>query len=102
LFDLFTHLGYKCGLISTVEYRIGSEVYPSTHTTPDTVSLHRLFAKMSAEGCTHVFMEVSSHALDQDRIAGIPFAGAIFTNITHDHLDYHITFDNYIKGREEY
>lgn len=100
LFDLFTQLGYRCGLISTVSYRIAEATVNSTHTTPDAVSLHRLFKQMYDEGCTHVFMEVSSHAIHQNRIAGIPFSGGIFTNITHDHLDYHGTFAEYIKAKK--
>lgn len=100
LFDLFTHLGYQCGLISTVSYNIGNQVFTSTHTTPDPISLHALFHKMHQEGCTHVFMEVSSHAIHQNRIAGIPFKGCIFSNITHDHLDYHGTFSEYIKAKK--
>jgi UDP-N-acetylmuramoyl-L-alanyl-D-glutamate--2,6-diaminopimelate ligase len=86
LFELFTHLGYECGLISTVEYRIKNEKYQSTHTTPDPISLHKLLKKMHDSGCTHVFMEVSSHSIHQQRIAGIQFDGGIFSNITHDHL----------------
>lgn len=102
LFQLFTALGYKCGLISTVQNQIGTEIVPSTHTTPDAVSLQSLLAKMKAEGCTHVFMEVSSHAIHQHRIAGTYFTGACFTNITHDHLDYHVTFDEYIHVKKSF
>lgn len=100
LYKLFSALGYTCGLVSTVQNHIGGQVVPATHTTPDPVSLQGLFRDMADAGCTHVFMEVSSHAIHQHRIAGIHFDGAIFTNITHDHLDYHGTFDEYIRVKK--
>lgn len=100
LFNLFTELGYKCGLISTVQNQIGTEIIPATHTTPDSVNLSKLLARMVEEECDYVFMEVSSHALDQHRVDGLQFAGGIFSNISHDHLDYHQTFDAYIKAKK--
>ncbi|HET6539240.1 MAG TPA: UDP-N-acetylmuramoyl-L-alanyl-D-glutamate--2,6-diaminopimelate ligase [Chryseolinea sp.] len=102
LYKLFTTLGHRSGLISTVENRIVDQVIPSTHTTPDPIQLNELLRRMLEEKCTHVFMEVSSHAIDQERIAGLKFVGALFTNITHDHLDYHVTFENYIKAKKKY
>ncbi|HRB79779.1 MAG TPA: UDP-N-acetylmuramoyl-L-alanyl-D-glutamate--2,6-diaminopimelate ligase, partial [Niabella sp.] len=100
LFKLFSALGYHCGLVSTVQNQIGNKVVPSTHTTPDAVFLNELLAQMVAEGCAFAFMEVSSHAIHQHRIEGLEFAGAIFSNITHDHLDYHKTFDEYIRVKK--
>jgi len=102
LFRLFTKLGYHCGLLSTVQNQIGDTVIPATHTTPDPINLNVLLAKMVDDGCLYVFMEVSSHAIHQQRIAGLKFAGGIFSNITHDHLDYHKTFDEYIRVKKSF
>jgi UDP-N-acetylmuramoyl-L-alanyl-D-glutamate--2,6-diaminopimelate ligase len=102
LFRLFTELGYHCGLLSTVQNQIGEKIIPATHTTPDAIHLNALLADMVAEGCEYVFMEVSSHAIHQQRIAGLKFAGGIFSNITHDHLDYHKTFDEYIRVKKAF
>ena len=95
LYDLFRRLGYHVGLISTVCNRIDEETLPTDHTTPDPVTLHALIARMAEAGCSHVFMEVSSHAVDQQRIAGLHYAAGVFTNLTRDHLDYHKTFAAY-------
>ncbi len=102
LFKLFSELGYNCGLISTVQNQIGNAIIPSTHTTPDAISLNALLNKMVEANCSHVFMECSSHAIHQHRITGLQFAGALFSNITHDHLDYHKTFDEYIKVKKSF
>lgn len=102
LYKLFTRLGYTCGLISTVENVIGADVIHATHTTPDAVSLNRLLKQMADSGCSHVFMETSSHALHQHRVTGLQYTGALFSNITHDHLDYHHTFDEYIRVKKSF
>ena len=102
LYKLFMALDVNCGLISTVNNMIGETVSPSTHTTPDVISLNILLKRMVDEGCRYAFMEVSSHAVHQQRIAGLEFAGGIFTNITHDHLDYHKTFDEYIRVKKNF
>ena len=102
LHKLFTQLGHKVGLLSTVINKIGTTEIVSTHTTPDPVSLNKLLSEMVHEDCTHCFMEVSSHAIHQDRTAGLTFSGAAFTNITHDHLDYHNTFKEYINVKKKF
>ncbi|ARS35894.1 UDP-N-acetylmuramoyl-L-alanyl-D-glutamate--2,6-diaminopimelate ligase [Pontibacter actiniarum] len=102
LHKLFRELGYHVGLISTVQNQIDEEIIPATHTTPDAVKLNELLAQMVKAGCTHCFMEVSSHAMVQQRVAGITFAGGVFTNITHDHLDYHGSFEDYIKAKKSF
>ncbi len=102
LFNLFQNLGYEVGLLSTVVNRIGNMVVPATHTTPDPIALNSLLRQMVDSGCDYCFMEVSSHAIVQQRIAGLYFVGGIFTNITHDHLDFHETFGNYIKAKKKF
>lgn len=102
LFDIFTNLEYKCALISTVEYRIAGEIMPSTHTTPDVLTLNKILAKAVESGCEYAFMEVSSHGIHQNRTEGLHFKIAGFTNITHDHLDYHKTFADYLKTKKRF
>ena len=102
LFDIFKNLGFKSALISTVEYRIADEIIPSTHTTPDIVRLNQMLANAVEMGCEYAFMEVSSHGIHQNRTEGLNFKIAGFTNITHDHLDYHKTFSEYIKTKKRF
>lgn len=102
LFDIFKNLGFKSALISTVEYRIGDEIIPSTHTTPDVVRLNQMLAKAVEVGCEYAFMEVSSHGIHQNRTEGLKFKIAGFTNISHDHLDYHKTFSEYLKTKKRF
>ena len=100
LYKVFLALGYGAGLFSTIRNMVMEEEIPATHTTPDAIQLNKLLRFISDKGCTYCFMEVSSHAIDQNRIAGLTFAGGIFTNITHDHLDYHSTFQNYLQAKK--
>ncbi len=102
LYKLFMSIDVQAGLLSTVNNMVGEEIIPATHTTPDVVTLNELLKRMVDNGCTHAFMEVSSHAVHQNRIAGLEFSGGIFTNITHDHLDYHKTFDEYIRVKKQF
>ena len=102
LYNLLRKLGYKVGLLSTVRNYIDDKIIEATHTTPDAVQMNYLMKEMVDYGCEYCFMEVSSHAIDQNRIAGLEFAGAVFTNITHDHLDYHKTFAEYIKAKKKF
>jgi UDP-N-acetylmuramoyl-L-alanyl-D-glutamate--2,6-diaminopimelate ligase len=102
LHKLFQELGYKVGLLSTVVNKINEQEIPSTHTTPNPIALNKLLAEMVKQGCDYCFMEVSSHAIVQGRIAGLKFKGGVFSNITHDHLDYHGTFKEYIKAKKTF
>jgi UDP-N-acetylmuramoyl-L-alanyl-D-glutamate--2,6-diaminopimelate ligase len=102
LYKLFRDLGYKCGLLSTVENQINGQVIPATHTTPDPIELNKLMSEMVEKGCDYCFMEVSSHAIAQHRIVALQFSGGIFSNLTHDHLDYHKTFDSYLKAKKTF
>lgn len=102
LYELFSLLGYQVGLMSTVTVRVGSQVIQATHTTPDPIQIQQHFHAMVEAGLSHCFMEVSSHGIDQDRIAGIGFAGGVFTNLTHDHLDYHKTFAAYRNAKKKF
>ncbi len=102
LYKLFRDMGYKAGLLSTVENKINDKIFQATHTTPDPVELNRLLSDMVNAGCDYCFMEVSSHAIAQHRIAGLNFTGGIFSNLTHDHLDYHKTFDSYLKAKKAF
>lgn len=102
LYDLFRKLGYGAGLISTVKYSINGEDFTSTHTTPDVIRINQLLSGMVEKGCEYCFMEVSSHSIVQNRISGLTFCGGVFTNITHDHLDYHKTFKEYIEAKKKF
>ncbi len=102
LYNMFTKMGHKCGLLSTVCNYVVDEAIPASHTTPDPIELNRLLAKMVDAGCEYAFMECSSHAIAQKRIGGLNFAGGIFTNLTRDHLDYHKTFENYRDAKKAF
>ena len=102
LYNMFRKFGYKVGLISTVCNYIDDEAIPTEHTTPDPITLNKLLGRMADEGCKYAFMEVSSHSVAQKRIGGLKFAGGIFTNLTRDHLDYHLTVDNYLKAKKAF
>ena len=102
LYNLFRMMNIPCGLLSTVENKINNRVIPSTHTTPDSIALNKLLAEMVEEGCEYCFMEVSSHAVVQQRIAGLTFTGGIFSNLTHDHIDYHKSFEAYLKAKKSF
>ncbi|MBW6459938.1 MAG: UDP-N-acetylmuramoyl-L-alanyl-D-glutamate--2,6-diaminopimelate ligase [Bacteroidales bacterium] len=102
LYRIFTELGYCCGLLSTIRNIIAGEEIVATHTTPDPLQINRLLRKLADEGGSYCFMEVSSHAVDQQRIAGLKFTGGVFTNITHDHLDYHKTFQEYLIAKKKF
>ncbi len=101
LYQLFTQMGYACGLLSTVQNIINNKPLPATHTTPDALSVQALLNQMVHAGCEYAFMEASSHAIHQNRIFGIAFKGVVFSNISHDHLDYHLTFNNYINAKKK-
>ena len=102
LYNMFRRMGHKCGLLSTVCNYIEDEAIPASHTTPDAIELNRLLARMVDAGCEYVFMECSSHAIQQQRIGGLTFAGGIFTNLTRDHMDYHKTVDNYLRAKKAF
>ncbi len=102
LYEVFQKLGYKAGLLSTIQNKVAGRTIEATHTTPDPVQINNLLYQMVSAGCSHCFMEVSSHAVDQDRISGLQFTGGIFTNLTHDHLDYHGTLENYLKAKKKF
>ncbi|MDR3250824.1 MAG: UDP-N-acetylmuramoyl-L-alanyl-D-glutamate--2,6-diaminopimelate ligase [Tannerella sp.] len=102
LYNLFRKLGYRAGLLSTVCNYVDDKAFPTEHTTPDPITINRLMAMMVDAGCEYAFMEVSSHAVDQKRISGLSFAGGVFTNLTRDHLDYHLTVDNYLKAKKSF
>ena len=101
LHALFRHLGYSVGILSTIHNKIDDEIFPSTLTTPDAIQINKALAQMLVAGCQYCFMEASSHALVQNRMAGLSIAGAVFLNISHDHLDYHLTFDAYIQAKKK-
>ncbi|MDH6535094.1 UDP-N-acetylmuramoyl-L-alanyl-D-glutamate--2,6-diaminopimelate ligase [Parabacteroides sp. 52] len=102
LYEMFRMMGHKVGLLSTVCNYVDDEAVPTEHTTPDAITLQALLARMVAAGCTYAFMEVSSHAIDQQRISGLSFDGGIFTNLTRDHMDYHVTVENYLKAKKTF
>lgn len=102
LYEMFSALGHKCGLLSTIANYIDTEKYPTNNTTPGPIELNELLSRMVQAKCDYCFMEVSSHALSQDRVAGLEYAGGIFTNLTHDHLDYHKTFENYRDCKKKF
>lgn len=102
LYEMFRRFGFKCGLCSTVCNYVDGEVYPTSQTTPDPITLNKLLGEMADKGCEYAFMEVSSHAIHQNRIGGLHFTGALFTNLTRDHLDYHKTFENYRDTKKQF